>query len=142
MISIATSVLITKGDTVLLVYEADKHKYGLPGGKLEHGESLREGAIRECKEEAGFEPVIDRLVFMSQKPTSREGNNVVRFIYEAHVDEAQPHEQAEFESHYVDEAAWRDLKQQDVIRGKDVIALIDAFYQGQLTTLPEPKLFA
>ena len=46
------------GKTVLLVreYAAGLHQYeiGLPKGRLEHGETLLEGAQRELKEEIGY----------------------------------------------------------------------------------------
>ena len=142
MIIISASVLITKDDTVLFVHETKVDKYGLPGGKLEAGESLRDCAIRECQEEVGVTPVIDRLVLVSQKPDSREGNNVVRFIYEAHLDkEATPSEDGEFVYEYLTKERITELAAEDRIRGKDVIEVVDRFYQGSLAAIAEPEIF-
>lgn len=51
----AATVLIIKDGKVLAVSRKDNHKdFGLPGGKLDKGESFLEAAIRELKEETGL----------------------------------------------------------------------------------------
>lgn len=56
----ATLLFVLRGDEVLLI----RKKRGLgagkingPGGRLEDGESAREGAVREVVEEVGVEPI-------------------------------------------------------------------------------------
>ncbi len=60
------AVLILKNDDVLLVRHTNsKHIesiYGLPGGKLEPGESEAEGAKRELQEETGLSASLSDLV--------------------------------------------------------------------------------
>jgi 8-oxo-dGTP pyrophosphatase MutT (NUDIX family) len=46
--------------------------WGIPGGKIEHGESLRDAMFRECHEELGFVPDFMRLVPL-EKFTSNDG---------------------------------------------------------------------
>lgn len=56
---------LTSNDTVLLVKRAMEPAQGswcLPGGFMELGESPQQAAIRECKEETGFDLAIDRLL--------------------------------------------------------------------------------
>lgn len=36
--------------------------WGIPGGKIESDETLREGIMRECLEEIGFFPKVSKLV--------------------------------------------------------------------------------
>lgn len=36
--------------------------WGIPGGKIEDGETLLEGIVRECEEELGFFPLNAKLV--------------------------------------------------------------------------------
>jgi 8-oxo-dGTP pyrophosphatase MutT (NUDIX family) len=51
--------LILRNRKVLLV-SSNNEVFGIPKGHLEDGEALEEGAIREIKEETGFDVVILR----------------------------------------------------------------------------------
>ena len=56
MIIVVCSVIVRRHDKFLMIQEEKEEavgKYGLPGGKLEHGETLEEGARRELEEETG-----------------------------------------------------------------------------------------
>jgi len=55
---VATIAVVLVEDSVLLVRRAnppDAGRWGLPGGKIEMGESLEAGAVRELFEETGIE---------------------------------------------------------------------------------------
>ena len=59
------SIAVFKGDTVLLVQRARapfRGLWSLPGGSIEPGESAREAAFRELKEEAGITAEIEGVV--------------------------------------------------------------------------------
>jgi len=60
----AASVFITdERGFVLLVHEADgKHRWGLPGGRHEPGESIEETAVREAKEETNLDVELLELI--------------------------------------------------------------------------------
>lgn len=60
-----TGVLI-EDNKILLVKQKvnDKKNWSLPGGKLEQGETLEQGIIREMKEETGFDVEITRLLYL------------------------------------------------------------------------------
>lgn len=47
---------------ILLEKRSDCGLWGLPGGKIEPGESIREAAVREAKEETGFMTEVIRLL--------------------------------------------------------------------------------
>ena len=50
------------------------NNWGIPGGKVEHDETLLEGIARECEEEIGFFPVNAKLI-----PIQKFVNNT--FVY-------------------------------------------------------------
>lgn len=53
---VATIAVVTDGDAVLLVRRAnppDAGCWGFPGGKIEHGETVWQAAVRELEEETG-----------------------------------------------------------------------------------------
>ena len=47
-------------DKILLIQGVKSGKWGVPKGSMEHGETVREAAIREVKEETGISIGIDK----------------------------------------------------------------------------------
>ena len=64
MTRLAASVVITdERGRVLLVHEDyGRHRWGLPGGRHEPGESIEETAIREAKEETNLDVELGELI--------------------------------------------------------------------------------
>lgn len=60
-------IIFDKQGRVLLVHRKDYDLWNLPGGRLESGEAPWDGAIREIKEETGFEVEVIKLVGVSSK---------------------------------------------------------------------------
>jgi 8-oxo-dGTP diphosphatase len=59
---LAVIVAIIDNGKILLTKREDFEVWCLPGGGVEEGESLAEGAIREAKEETGLEVELTRLI--------------------------------------------------------------------------------
>lgn len=139
MIVIVCSGLIVHGEKILLIRERKVDKYGLPGGKLEEGESLRDCLRRELKEELGAETTIRDLVMVTEKPRTHENNTVLKFIYRAEVIETVIEPELSYD--YYDQAQIEDIITSGKLRGKDVEQVIRTHYSSMLISLPEPILF-
>lgn len=79
---VSVAVLAEGEHDDFLVLDADAH-YELPGGLLNRGESLREAAKREFKEETGFKVDLGDLMDVR---TSRNG---VHFFFHGNVKEGE-----------------------------------------------------
>lgn len=142
MIVVVCAVFITRGDALLLVKEhkdAAKDKLGLPGGKLEEGETLEACAVRECLEETGLHVRLKNLLMVSQKPHTHEGNTVIKFVYGAEIigQEAT----AEMQYDYYDQATF-DSHAAEAIRGKDVVWLASRYFDNPaMPGVPHIRVF-
>jgi ADP-ribose pyrophosphatase YjhB (NUDIX family) len=60
-----TGILIHQGKILIVKQRlSDKRLWSLPGGRLEHGESLEQVAIRELSEETGITALVKRLLYI------------------------------------------------------------------------------
>ncbi|MGH1488554.1 MAG: NUDIX hydrolase [Acidimicrobiales bacterium] len=68
----AASVVVAndKGE-ILLIQRSDNGNWTIPGGAMEHGESLTQTAIREAKEETGYDIEVTGLVGIYTNPNRR-----------------------------------------------------------------------
>jgi ADP-ribose pyrophosphatase YjhB (NUDIX family) len=70
-VRVSVCVVVRRGDDsreILLMRRSDNAHWGLPGGYVEPGESVRTAAAREVREETGFEVEIGRLVGVYSDP--------------------------------------------------------------------------
>jgi 8-oxo-dGTP pyrophosphatase MutT (NUDIX family) len=68
---------------VLLEKRSDCGLWGLPGGRVEPGESIRQAAVREVREETGFDIIVTRLLGVYAGPRDRIitfPDNVVQIV--------------------------------------------------------------
>ena len=73
---------VATGRYLYLMRNDPKHlgSWGLPGGRIESGESLRDAMLRECQEELGFVPDFLRLVPI-EKFTTVDGGFAYHTFY-------------------------------------------------------------
>lgn len=67
----ASAVVTDPGGRVLLVErgrDPQRGRWSVPGGRVEHGESLEEAAVRETLEETGLRVVVGRELWTVQVP--------------------------------------------------------------------------
>jgi ADP-ribose pyrophosphatase YjhB (NUDIX family) len=82
------SAIILTADGVLLQRRDDNGMWGLPGGAVDPGESVREAVIREVREETGLEVEPVRLVGVYSAPENHQivtypDGNVIHYVSSA-----------------------------------------------------------
>ncbi|WNG15136.1 NUDIX domain-containing protein [Cystobacter fuscus] len=68
--------------------EADH--WGLPGGKVDFGETLRAAVVREIAEELGVEISLDGLLCLVDQIDVAAGTHWVSPVYRAHIVQGEP----------------------------------------------------
>lgn len=75
-----TGILMEQGEILIVKQKlSESRNWSLPGGRLEVGESLEQGVIREFKEETGLVVEVIRLLYVCDVETS--GNKVVHITF-------------------------------------------------------------
>jgi len=69
------------GQVLFVRQSYGKRYWSLPGGSMEHGESVEQAAVREAKEETGLDVRLTRLVGVYSKPAQ----NALAVCFEAEV---------------------------------------------------------
>jgi ADP-ribose pyrophosphatase YjhB (NUDIX family) len=66
---VGSSAVVVDGENrILLQRRSDSGNWALPGGAMDIGETFAESALREVKEETGFDVRIDRIVGIYSDP--------------------------------------------------------------------------
>ncbi|NUK70676.1 NUDIX domain-containing protein [Streptomyces lunaelactis] len=63
-----TAVAVNEAGEVLLIHKTDNDLWALPGGGVDVGESVADAAVRETKEETGFDVEVTGLVGLYTNP--------------------------------------------------------------------------
>lgn len=71
LVPAASAVVVNGEGAILLQRRNDSGFWSIPGGKMEPGETIRETALRETREETGYEIEVGRLVGIYCDPGHR-----------------------------------------------------------------------
>ena len=64
----SSAVVVDDENRILLQRRSDSGNWALPGGVMDIGETFAQSAIREVKEETGFDVRIDRIIGIYSDP--------------------------------------------------------------------------
>lgn len=64
--TVTCGTIFYKEGKILLCHATDQKHWDLPKGKVENGETYAEAAVRECKEEIGFQISVNDLHFLGK----------------------------------------------------------------------------
>ena len=89
-VSVGTILLDRERTKVLLVKRSpqshvEPNKLDIPGGNMDLNETTKETALREIREETGYEATIIDLFCINDIPNNREERQNVEFIYLAEI---------------------------------------------------------
>ena len=127
-------VLVKSGRRFLLVHERKHGGWYIPAGRVEPGETFQHAALRETREEAGINVVLEGVVKLEQRPGP--GFLRLRAIFLARPeDDAPPKSVADEHSL---EAGWFSLEEarQLTLRGDEVEALLGSILGGTAVIAP------
>ena len=93
MVTEGSSVVVLNEDgEVLLGLRADARIWALPAGRMEPGETYEQTAIREVREEAGYEIALERVVGDYWRPQLGEGGGDKMRVFVGRVVGGDPSE--------------------------------------------------
>ena len=142
-INIACSNIIEQDGKFLFVTEQKEitpsfaeGRYSLPAGKLEFGESVMEGAVREALEETGLTVEPQKLIGIYQRPDSRVHTNTTYFVFHSKITGGQitPNEKHPKIIYLPLEEVIR-LEEQNGLSAKYIVPALKDFLAGQAFSL-------
>ena len=92
-IRIRCAAVIVRNDCILLVRheKAGRDYWLLPGGGLEHGETMVQATERELREECGVEIRCGRLLFIAETLEPDPGRHIVNIVFLGELLAGEPH---------------------------------------------------
>ena len=143
-VKVVCSNIIEEENKFLLVKETKdiaKGKYSFPAGTLEDNEDIIQGAIRETKEETGFDVVPKKIIGVFQRPNTKENNNITIFVFKSEIvagklTNSEKHPEVKFFS--LKEI--KELESKQFLRSAYMIPALEKYLEGNFYDLSMLKI--
>jgi ADP-ribose pyrophosphatase YjhB (NUDIX family) len=140
ILNAACSVIVNDKNQILLQKRSDNQLWGLPGGLLELNESIKEGVVREVKEETNLDLEITGFIGIFNNPFMRwRENDYARIISYAFVGKVND-KLMKINDHESMELKYFNYYDLPRLHSIDTIQIIDAFYNNK-RNLVEGELY-
>lgn len=110
----AAGGVVEKDKKVLMIFRLGK--WDLPKGKIEQGESVEEGAVREVEEECGVEVELNELVISTWHTYHHKGKDMLKKTYWYHMDCSNDEEMQPQQEEGIEQVAWLKPKEVEIAR--------------------------